>query len=108
MTNTIINSNTTLLYKDRQLCVSYLHTVEMFNRYIKQVHQILYLFRRSGTFVVFQVTPSLFNPRERLSTDFTNKTFNVTMLSFVGTQVSGIWILAHTLVTFLFGCAVFK
>ena len=65
-------------------------------------------FRQSWTFVVFQMTPSLFDPCERLSTDFTNKAFNINVLSFMGTQVSGVWILVRALVAFIFGCAMIK
>ena len=69
---------------------------------------IMFSFMRSRTFVVFQMTLSLFDPCERLSTDFTNKAFNITVLSFMGTQVSGVWILVRALVTFMFGCAMIK
>ena len=65
-------------------------------------------FRRSRTLVVFQMTPSLFDPCERLSTDFAIKAFNITVLSFMGTQVSGVWIFIRALVTFMFGCAVVR
>ena len=54
MTNTIINSNTTLLHTDRQLCVSYLHTVEMFNRYINRFIRSYIYFGGPGHLLFFK------------------------------------------------------
>ena len=69
---------------------------------------IMCSFRWSRTFVVLQMTPTLFDPCERLSTNFTNEAFDITALSFMGAQVSGVWIFVGALVTFKFGFAVIK
>ena len=65
-------------------------------------------FRWSRTFIFFQMMPTLFNPCERLSTCFTNETFNITVFSFMGVHVSGIWIFIGALITFKLDCAMIK
>ena len=69
---------------------------------------IMCSFRWSRTFVVLQMTPTLFNPCECLSTNFTNEAFDITVLSFMGVQVSWVWIFVGGLVTFMFGFTMIK